>query len=153
MNFRSTTPVGNLNNRAGTPLTASNLNKVARDETLVLDMDENAPPDPSRTFHDDLPPEQFGRSTGRLIGSFAAPSTVSNSPKTSQTLLTPVLRAQGNLAQSAAPTLAGSVIAATPSNSSLAKPRNRVVFRGDPNLVTTFDKKVDEELYELWTAK
>lgn len=26
--------------------------------------------------------------------------------------------------------------------------KNRIAFRGDPNMVTTFDKKVDGELYE-----
>jgi len=51
-----------------------------------------------------------------------------------------------------APTLAGSVVAGVDSPPVGPLARMGIVFRADHTMVTTFDKKTDGELYDLWTA-
>lgn len=122
------------NQRASTPARG-----IARDETFRTEIDENAPPTPS--VEDDIP-----AANNRMIGALA--NSRASTPLTISGLQTPTR--QNLQLRSGASTLAGSVVDAPISTTTPV--RNRILFRADPNMLTTFDKKADGELYDLWNA-
>lgn len=115
---------------------------VGRENTLGLDeQDENAPPDPSKGVEDEIP-------QGRMIGAFSRLSTLTATPAQS-----PQRQFQPLHDSRAGSVLAQSVPGTPTAGAGTTVPRNRILFRADPNMISTFDKKIDGELYDLWTAK
>jgi hypothetical protein len=91
-----------------------------------------------------------------MIGAFDAASTAANTPRTLVARLSPARTLSGSVAGTAPGDYSLVFILFVYSNLTGNTPptrKNRIAFRGDPNMVTAFDKKVDGELYELWTSK
>ncbi|KAG8832909.1 hypothetical protein FRC17_000351 [Serendipita sp. 399] len=140
---------GGLNHRGGFGAPARSLTPLAnravalRDATLEPNAeDENAPPDPSKGLEDQIPADTWPQS--QKVGAFGRESTLSTPART------PIRESQLRLA-GAGSTIAGSVLAASTAGTPTGG--SRIAFRIDPTMASTFDKKTEPELYELWASK
>ncbi|KAG8760310.1 hypothetical protein FRC14_003466 [Serendipita sp. 396] len=140
---------GGLNHRSfGMPsrsLTPLANRAALRDATLdPNDEDENAPPDPSKGLEDQIPTDGWGAKS-HMVGAFGRKSTLSSTPAR-----TPVRESQPPNGLTGS-TMAGSVFAGSTTGTPTGG--SRIVFRVDPTMASTFDKKTEPELYELWASK